>query len=416
MSKVLTNCALIDVVAKQRVADAAIVVSGDTVAWAGPRSQWTGPEPNDELIDMGGLNVLPGLWDMHMHLGMTVLKTGGRREWGLGVPSNTMFSYRRALAFLYSGVTSLRLVGSADDGADFLLRDSINDGEYIGPRLLTAGPGISPTGGHGYNGHGGCDGPYEFRKAARHILWQGADLIKICITGGMGGRYETVDAPQIMRDEIAATIEVSHEWGKHVAAHCASPEVTIMCAELGLDTVEHGYCLNEAALEVMKQKGTAYVATLVVSDDASYWEDLDVAPWAMKKIRQVHDVHRRAVELAIKNGVTLAIGTDLPTAYKDDAIVTVREMELFEGLGMPPIDVIRAATVVPAKICGLEGKVGAIAAGQSADLIAVPEDPFATVSNLRDVRFVMMRGDTVKDSIAGHTPIGLPAGMLKGPC
>lgn len=406
----LTNCVVVNGTGADPAPGSAIAVNDSVIEWVGPGSQ--APEIPD-VLDMQGYYVMPGLWDMHVHLGMRVMKSAHETE---QTAVDSLFCQRRALAFLYSGVTSLRLVGSTPDGIDFALRDGINAGEYAGPRILTAGAGISSTGGHGYRGGEGCDGPYEFRRAARNRLWRGADLIKLMVTGGMGGRYEGFAESQTTQDEVAAAIDVAHNAGKHVAAHVASPVAAIMCSQAGLDTVEHGYALDEACCKVMAENGTAVVPTLVVTENPAYWEELGVVDWAMKKIRAARPSHRSAFEVAMRAGVTIAVGSDLPTAYKDGTIVAVREMEVMEELGANPADILCWATSVPAAICGLKGSAGVIAAGQSADVIAVPSDPTVSVSSLRDVRFVMARGGIVRDELPGHHPIGLPPGFLTGPC
>ena len=413
MYQTLINCNVIDGTGSDTIDDAVVELVGERIEWVGRREDWTGSTEDGCVRDMKGAYILPGLWDMHVHLSMTVLKEEGRRD---DLPSDTLFSYRRALAFLDAGVTSLRLVGSPPGGMDFALRDGIAAGRYMGPRILTAGQGIASTGGHGYRGDEGCDGPYEFRKAARKRLWQGADLIKIMVTGGMGGRYETYDASQTLADEVKAATEVAHNAGRHVAGHIASPQAAIMCAEAGVNTVEHGYVLDERSLSVMAERGTAYVPTLVVSWDPSYWQELGVASWAMDKIRAVHQPHRRAVELALELGTPMAIGTDLPTAHMDGAIVTVREMEIISELGAQPRDLIGWASSVSAGLCGLKGQVGELAPGQVADIIAVPEDPSESISNLRDVRFVMTGGRVVKDLLTGAAPVRLPEGFFTEDC
>lgn len=409
----MTNCRLVDSDTGQVIENRIIVVDDDHISAVCAGDDWHGDEPGDKVLDMTGYWVLPGLWDMHVHLAMTVLRES--RQDG-SAASETLFSYRRALAFVNAGVTSLRLVGSPPSGMDFVIRDSINRGDYPGPRIFTAGAGLASTGGHGYRGGEGCDGPYEFRKAARKRLWQGADLIKIMVTGGMGGRYEGPTETQTLRDEVEAAVQVAHNAGKHVAGHIASAKGAIMCSEVGVDTVEHGYALDQEALVVMERHGTAFVPTAVVTHDTGYWEELRVASWAMDKIRRMRSSHRDAVALALDLGVTLAVGTDLPTAYMHDTIVTVREMEVLTELGASPYQVIRAATEVPAALCGVADSVGRIASGYAADLIAVPDNPYENISALRNVSFVMARGELMRDEVPGHDPVRLPPGFLRGPC
>ncbi len=409
----MKNCRLLDSDTGQIIENGIIVVDDDQISAVHAGGDYNGDELGDRALNMAGYWVLPGLWDMHVHLAMTVLREGGQDG---SMPSDTLFSYRRALAFANEGVTSLRLVGTPPGGLDFAIRDGINRGDYIGPRILTAGAALASTGGHGYRGGEGCDGPYEFRKAARERLWQGADLLKVMVTGGMGGRYEGPTQTQTLRDEVQAAVEVAHNAAKHVAGHIASSQGAIMCAQVGVDTVEHGYALDEEALSAMKQHGATFVPTTVVTHDVEYWQDLRVAPWAMDKIRRMRSSHREAVSLALGMGVNVAVGTDLPTAYMDGVIVTVREMEVLVELGATPTEVIRAATEIPAARCGLAESVGRIAPGYAADLIAVAGNPYQNISALHNVSLVMARGGLVRDEIPGHTPVKLPAGFISGPC
>ena len=406
---VLTNLQLLDGVAHGILADQVLVIENDEVAWVGPRGAWDQKtDPRDEVVDLQGMYVLPGLWDMHMHLDFRV-----HGQVGPSIAEDTMFSYRRALTLLHSGVTSLRLPGSAN-GIDFALRDGIERGDYIGPRILTAGEGITSTGGHGSIDGKGCDGPYEFRRAARQVVSRGADLVKIMVTGGIMGRHEASDAPQTMPDEVQAVVEVAHNWGKHVSGHIASSEAAIMCAELGVDTIEHGYFLDENAIQVMKKCGSAYIPTLGVTSSPDYWKEIGAPDWAVEKVKRAAITHRRAVEMAMEAGLTIALGSDLPTAHVNGTIGIVNEMEALAQLGASPETIIHWATQVPAQICGLGHKVGTLEQGKQADLIAVPKNPYESVSNLRNVSFVMARGTIVRDDITSTRRPSLLAGHFEG--
>ncbi len=409
--RILSQCNLIDGIQAEPLQKALVVIEGGTISWAGRQCDWGDARQDDEVIDMKGMFILPGLWDMHIHLdykGIDELLAASTDS-----STNTLFAYRRALTFLNAGVTSLRVVGTKG-GLDFALRSGIESGTFIGPRIVTAGEAVASTGGHGSPQGRGCDGPYEFRRAARQALWQGADLVKVMVTGGIAGMHEAFDAPQTLRDEVAAAVEVAHNWGKHVSGHIASTQAAIMCSEIGLDTVEHGYALDEEAIKVMAANGTAYIPTLVVTDNPSYWEGIGTPGWAVDKIRKAYNLHHRAVELAIEAGIKLGVGTDVPTAFMDGTLVTIREMEALARLGASPREVIRWATRVPAEICGFADELGTIETGKSADLIAVPDNPYDSVSHLRDVRFVMARGSIVKSSLVGGPQVGLLAGFLEG--
>lgn len=406
---VLTNLRLLDGISRQPQSDAVVVIAGERIEWIGSRDAWErSHDPTDVVYDLQGAYVLPGLWDMHVHLDFRITPSQG-------VPSlaeSTLFAYRRALTYLNAGVTSLRLVDTSH-GIDFALRNGINAREYLGPRIVTAGPGLASTGGHGTKDGKGYDGPYEFRRAAREVVYQGADLVKIMVTGGIIGRHEAFDALQTLPDEVAAVVEVAHNWGKHVSGHIASAKAAVVCAELGVDTIEHGYALDEEALNVMKSAGSVYVPTLVVTDCPSYWGEVGLPPWAVAKVEQAAPLHHRAVQMALEMGIPITLGSDLPTPFVDGAIGVVREMEALERLGAAPADIIDWATKTPARVCGLAEDLGSLAKGKMADLIVVSNNPYQAVSHLRDVRFVMTGGQVVRDAITNEGGVGLLAGRME---
>ncbi|HBG00822.1 MAG TPA: hypothetical protein DDW87_04530 [Firmicutes bacterium] len=402
---VLTNIRLLDGITRAARDDYVVVTKGERIEWIGPRGAERFQDPTDMVYDLKGAYVLPGLWDMHVHLDFRMIPDS------VGEPSlaeSTLFAYRRALTFLNAGVTSLRVVGT-HGGLDFSLRDGINCGEYLGPRILTAGPGLASTGGHGAIQGKGYDGPYEFRRAAREVVYHGADLVKIMVTGGIIGRHEAFDALQTMPDEVQAVVKVAHQWGRHVAAHIASAQAAVMCAELGVDTIEHGYALDKHALKVMKRHGVVYVPTLVVTDEPSYWSEVGLPHWAVAKVKQAASSHRLAVEMALEMGIAITLGSDLPTPFVDGTIGVVREMEALANLGVAPRDLIAWATRTPATIFGLADDLGTVEHGKVADLVATPENPYDSVRHFRDICFVMKRGRVVR----AETGLPLVAGYLE---
>ncbi len=407
---VLTNLRLLDGITRQPQSDAVVVIAGERIGWVGPKDAWEGlQDPTDVEYDLKGAYVLPGLWDMHVHLDFRMTQGASGAS---SLAESTLFAYRRALTYLNAGVTSLRLVDTSH-GIDFALRSGITAKEYLGPRIVTAGPGLASTGGHGTKDGKGYDGPYEFRRAAREVVYQGADLVKIMVTGGIIGRHEAFDALQTLPDEVGAVVEVAHNWGKHVSGHIASSKAAVMCAELGVDTIEHGYALDEHALKVMKGAGSVYVPTLVVTDCPAYWGEVGLPQWAVAKVEQAAPLHHRSVQMALEMGVPIALGSDLPTPFVDGAIGVVREMEALQNLGAPPREIIDWATKTPARICGLVDDLGTIAKGKVADLIAVANSPYQSVSHLRDVRFVIAGGQVVRDDITNEGGIGLLAGYME---
>ncbi|HHT91772.1 MAG: amidohydrolase family protein [Bacillota bacterium] len=404
----LTHLRLLDGVTREAQDDVVLIIQGKRIAWIGPRDACS-LHCSDRVYDLQGAYVLPGLWDMHSHLDFRLIPDSAGQP---SLAESTLFAYRRALTCLDAGVTSLRVVGT-QGGLDFALRDGINCGEYLGPRIFTAGPGLASTGGHGAIQGQGYDGPYEFRRAARDVVYQGADLVKVMVTGGIVGRHEAFDALQTMGDEVQAAVEVAHLWGRHVAGHIASAQAAVMCAELGMDTIEHGYALDRHALQVMKDHGVIYVPTLVVTDDPSYWSEVGLPDWAVTKVKQAAKSHRRAVETALEMGVPIALGSDLPTPFVNGTIGVVREMEALAKLGAAPRDLIVWATQTPALLFGLARDLGTLETGKLADLIAVPQDPYSAVRHLNDVRFVMKDGRVIRDILTNSAGSPLLAGYLE---
>ncbi len=400
---VLKGCNLVDMENNRVAPNICIALKGDSIEWVREKGEET-CFLGYEVVDVKDKFVLPGLWDMHVHLNYTDINEAAM---GRSIPEETITSYRRALTFLQQGVTTIRLTGS-DHDIDLMLRDSIDQGVLPGPSLLTAGRGIASTGGHGsYNGFG-FDGPIAFRKATRELLHKGVDFIKIMVTGGMSGKNESFDGLQTLEDEVKEAITIAHNWGKHVAGHVASSEAAIMCSQAGMDTIEHGYTLDAEAFDCMVDYGTAYVPTLCVTHRPLYWEEIGAPQWAAHKIRQAQRSHHQAVTIALEKNVAMCIGTDLPTAWMDGALVTIREMEALEEMGAKPHHILQWATRVPAEICGLRHKVSAIKEGMQADLIVVEDNPLQSMSSLRTVLMVIARGkihkDLIRDQGAYHHP------------
>lgn len=405
----LQNCKVVDIEKNTILEDALIAIKGEKIEWVGPQKEWQGEYREYEVLNMDSMYVLPGLWDMHVHLSYNGIKD---HESNPCIAQDTLWAHRRSLTFLHHGVTTIRLPGT-DHGIDFVLRDAIARRDFPGPRLLTAGKGIASTGGHGSTDGKGYDGVAGFRQAAREVLHKGVDLVKIMVTGGISGRHESYNGLQTLPDEVAAAIEIAHNWEKHVAGHVASPEAAIMCAEAGMDTIEHGYALNREALECMARHGTAYVPTLIVTHTPEFWEKIGTPGWAVQKIRQARENHHRAVELAIEMGLPICVGTDVPSAIMDDTLVTVREMEALQSMGATPQNILRGATEIPARICGLSQEVGKLKEGMMADIISTSENPLDTVAALREIEIVMTRGLFYRSPFQAQLAPGLVPNTLE---
>jgi imidazolonepropionase-like amidohydrolase len=292
----------------------------------------------------------------------------------------------------------VRLVGESRY-TDFALRRAIDAGLLDGPRIFTAGHALCCTGGHGWDADAlEADGPDGFRRATREQLRAGADLIKVCISGGIAGEHERIDTPQLSDAELAAVIDTAHDWGRKVAAHAGPAGATRRAVELGVDCVEHGYQLTGELTDEMARRGTWYVPTIVVSRCKDYYEANGVVGWLQERALAAGPRHWESLQNALRSGVRIAFGTDMPPhADYDGTSATVRELEFMVEAGMSDLAALQSATTGPAEWLGASGRLGVLAVGAPADLVAVGGDPSQDISALRSLHLVMKGGRVHRD-------------------
>ncbi len=396
-----------------------VIVKNDRVAAIAPGFLTAPPDaaPGStvEVIDLSDRFVMPGLMDAHVHLQSEPSFSRRRTERGDRNPPtpaegavNAMVYARRNLA---AGFTTVRDLGS-DDQAVFAVRNAINAGRMIGPRILLAGSSIAVTGGHGDGTpmdstgdptaritDGTCDGPLECRKAVRFQYKLGADVIKFTSTGGFGSN--TGLDPQLFPDEIEAIVSTAHLHGLKAAAHAYSPVAIKDAVRAGVDSIEHGFLLDDEGIRMMKKAGTFLVPTL----SASYPPPIFRIPDPPSvKLRNEY----KAFERAYAAGVKIAFGTDAGTfAHGTNA----KEFDLMVGFGMTPMDALRSATVVTADLFGISAEAGTLEAGKLADVVAVKGDPLDQISVMRQIDFVMKSGRVAKRDGAMTEPFAYPAGF-----
>jgi imidazolonepropionase-like amidohydrolase len=395
---VIANCTVIDGTDRPPLPDAGIHIEGNRIRAVGPVDDVLAAVLDPEVIDVAGAYVTPGLMNMHVHLGLSLPGTAGLALANETLPQLVLRMAGNARAALHAGVTTVRLVGERGY-TDFALRTAIARGEVEGPRIFTAGHSVACTGGHGTSSGRAveADGPAEFRKAVRTQIKHGADLIKLMLTGGIAGEHEEMDTPQLSDEELRAVTEVAHQWGRKVTAHAGPAETIRRAIEAGLDGVEHGYELDQAVVELMVERGTWYVPTIVVTRCGEYFERIGVPAWMAERSLSGGPTHWRSLQLAISGGVRIALGTDMiPGDGIEGTVATVREMEHMADAGMTPLQVLQAATARPAEMLGVENDLGTLEPGKLADLVAVEEDPTQSISAFRGVRFVMKDGLAVR--------------------
>jgi imidazolonepropionase-like amidohydrolase len=392
---------LFDVKSGKLLADQTLLIEDGKIVSVGAAAE--SEVPADAVrIDLPDATVLPGLIDAHTHL--TMEPKFGYERLATSAPREALTGAKNARLTLLAGFTTARNVG-ARDFTDVALRDAINAGDVPGPRLLVSGPALSITGGHCDNNmlpfeyHATSDGVADGIAAVQHKVREnikyGADLIKVCATGGVLSLGDNPQHSQYTLEEMKAIVADAHRLGRKVAAHAHGAEGIRWAAEAGVDSVEHGSYIDDAGIAAMKQHGTYLVPTLYLGD----WvmenaEQTHVPPPLMAKAREVIPAARKNIAHAFASGVKVAFGTDA-AVYPHG--LNAHEFAVMVKLGLTPLQAIQAATLNAADLLGWSGKVGTLEPGAWADIIAVDGDPVKDVTTLERVKFVMKGGEVVKN-------------------
>lgn len=404
----LYGCCVIDGVVDEAILDAAVLIRGERIVAVGPEDQVRadaralGDVAVDE-IDLDGAWLMAGLLNMHTHFSLSLPGPGGGEVQRMGPHELTLYMADGARRTLNSGVTTVRCVAEKDH-VEFALRRAIDSGTAAGPRIFTAGRALVCTGGHGHEGTDTleCDGADGFRRGARAQIREGADLIKVMISGGIAGEHENIDTPQLTEDEIAAVIETAHAWGRKVTAHAGPAPIIEKAVRLGLDCVEHGYQLTRSVAELMAANGTALVPTLIVTRCGDFFDGLGVPQWMQRRSLDAGPRHVASYQMALEAGVEVLLGSDMPPFQNTGGTsATVRELEHMAEFGLTPRQALHAATLAPARWLGAADDIGTVQPGRYADMIAMDADPTADVSALRSLRWVMKGGRVVRDDRRG---------------
>jgi imidazolonepropionase-like amidohydrolase len=404
---VLRAARLIDGTGAPTVTNAAIVVTDDRIVAVGLASAVAVPA-GARVVDLGDVTLLPGFIDAHTHI---IGRTLGDPMADLAIVKDyasygAIVGVANARSTLLAGFTTIRVVG-AGNFDDMALRQAITDGRVPGPRMENAGHAIGITGGHcDENGFrpgliqlgpadGVADGPEQIRSAVRYQVKGGADVIKMCATGGVLSEGDAVGVTQYTYEEMKALVDEATKLGRKVAAHAHGTEGIKIAVRAGVSSIEHGSFLDEEGARMMAQRGTFLVPTMMAGDAVERFAKNGVLKGLRaEKALAAGAAMRNATKIAVANHVQIALGTDAGVIPHG---TNGREFGLMvEWGGLTPMAALNAGTMNAAKLLGWEAKVGSLAPGKLADIVAVPGNPLADIHVTERVSFVMKGGVVYK--------------------
>ena len=375
---------------------------GNTIEQVEPG--YTTPDDDTEVVDLRAHTCLPGLIDSHTHISSQLSQQSYTERFRLNAADYALRAAGYARTTLLAGFTTIRDLGDRYN-VTVSLRNAINQGVVIGPRIYTAAKSLATTGGHADPSNGlrmdlsGDPGPrqgvinssQDARKAVRQRYKDGADLIKITATGGVLSVAKSGHNPQFSEEEIRAVVETAKDYGFRVAAHAHGAEGMKRAIRAGVDSIEHGTLMDEEVMALMKQHGTYYVPTIIAGKwVAEKAEQEGFFPDAVRpKAAAIGPKSQATFARAYQNGVKIAFGTDSGVSPHGQ---NAKEFAYMVEAGMPPLEAIRSATLEAARLLGQEDRLGTLEAGKLADVIAVPDDPGRDISSLQRVSFVMKDG------------------------
>ncbi len=401
---VLKAARLFDGRSDRLVSPGVVVVTGNRITAVGSGAAIP---PGAETIDLGDATLLPGLMDAHTHLSYPFSMDYRQGELdGLKktVAERTLDASENARKTLMAGFTTVRDVGSADF-IDVGMRNAIASGKVPGPRMLVAVHALGATGGHcdptaGFapmifgKEPGVADGVInsadQAREAVRYNIKQGADIIKVCATGGVLSLTDDVDTPQLTQAELDALVDEAHALRRKTAAHAHGAAGAKRAILAGIDSIEHGTFLDDEVLDLMKSRGTYLVPTLMAAEGLrEQLTDGYLPPVVAKKAREAMAALNDTVRKAIAKGVKIGVGTDA-AVYPHGR--NAEEFHLLVALGMKPLDALKAGTAADAELLGISERTGTLEPGRLADVVACPGNPEQDIRQIEKVSFVMKDG------------------------
>jgi len=370
---------LIDGTGASPVQNGVVLIDGDKISRVGPANRVEIPKGTPTL-DLGGLTVLPGLIDMHGHLGFVWGWGASRAQMLEPVEKLVMGGVVNCRRFLRQGITTIRELGNKYF-ADQVVKEAVEKGQIPGPRIWASTRGFRAIHGHG-NVATPMNGAENLRAAVRENLARGADFIKIFVSGGALEPHPVANNCYYTREEVEAAVDEAHRMGKKVAAHCEGGPGVRLCAEAGVDTIEHGPFITDEDIKLLQKKGTS---TVTITMAYIFQTTPDMLTPRQRELREVAMVEAPAAFKRVREaGVNWVAGTD----NADLAF----ELELLVRFGASPLEALQAVGLRAARVMGLEDKIGTLEAGKYADMIAVDGNPLSDIKALSRVSKVMKGG------------------------
>jgi imidazolonepropionase-like amidohydrolase len=398
----LLHCGtLIDGIANTAKTQMTIVVEKNKITAV--ENGYTSPQSGDEVIDLKSKTVLPGLIDMHVHIENETSKDAATKRMSMSPADIAFEAQKNGLTTLMAGFTTVRDLGGT--GVNISLRNAINKGIVVGPRIFTSGKTIATTGGHGDPTNGWRtdvtfpenfdDGVVDSKDAARRAVRQrykdGSDWIKITATGGVLSIAKNGKAPQFQSDELEGIFSTASDYGFRVAAHAHGAEGMKRALKAGVTTIEHGTFMDDEAIELFKSKGAYLVPTIIAGKSTADSAKIPgyYHPFVTAKALETGQYIQATFAKAYKAGVKIAFGTDAGV-YKHG--LNAKEFQYMTEAGMPIMEAIKSATIVAADVLDMKKELGSIEVNKIADIIATDNNPLLDVKTLMNVVFVMKEG------------------------
>ena len=397
---ILKNFHLIDAVSEEAIPDTSIKIENGRIADLAFNGNLIEPHKST-VIDLQGSWLLPGLWDVHVHLMFPDLPPISIAErvikYGLNATEGIM----------QGGVTSIRTAGT-EEWIDVAWREAFNSGKSIGPRIFAAGYFLTTTAGHAkrHPFTRQLDGPVEFIRGVREQIMHGVDQIKLNLSGGiMGPGWDRHWHNFLLENEIQAAFDVCHQRDMPIMSHATNPEAVKDAIRLGTTSIEHGYIMDDECIKMMLDTNTFYVPTLGISHltpnqittewESNYLKRRNISNEMLMRADAASEEHRKWFRKALDAGISMALGSDLGPIK--DAVHL--EMGLWIRNGATPIQTIKAATITSAQACGVSDKLGSVEIGKLADLIVVKDNPLENINHLRTILLVLKEGRIITDRL-----------------